>query len=224
MELAKLPPPNPASPATTSMTPNGVSALAYRAREGLRQAYLQVHLGQLDTEDQQCRATVDRLGAWTRNGLSKRETAQVEAHLDGCDRCRALAAELADVNGALRSIIAPLVLGGNVFGWTADEATSFAVLDAFVDAGGTMIDTADVYSAWVPGHRGGESESVIGAWLKRSGKRDRVQIAITSARPGALLGWIADLERAGILVDTLAVTNNGDQTVAVQMTLKARGI
>ena len=60
--------------------------------------------------------------------------------------------------------IAPLALGGNVFGWTADEATSFAVLDAFVDAGGTMIDTADVYSAWVPGHQGGESETVIGRY------------------------------------------------------------
>ena len=79
--------------------------------------------------------------------------------------------------GATELEIAPLVLGGNVFGWTADPATSFAVLDAFVDAGGTMIDTADVYSAWVPGHRGGESESVIGAWLKQSAKRDRVLIA-----------------------------------------------
>jgi aryl-alcohol dehydrogenase-like predicted oxidoreductase len=73
--------------------------------------------------------------------------------------------------------LAPLVLGGNVFGWTADKATSFAVLDAFVAGGGTMIDTADVYSAWVPGHKGGESESMIGEWLKTSGKRDKVQIA-----------------------------------------------
>lgn len=73
--------------------------------------------------------------------------------------------------------LAPLVLGGNVFGWTADEATSFAVLDAFVDAGGTMIDTADVYSAWVPGHQGGESESVIGRWLQQSGRREQVLIA-----------------------------------------------
>lgn len=79
--------------------------------------------------------------------------------------------------GATDLEIAPLVLGGNVFGWTADEATSFALLDAFVDAGGTMIDTADVYSAWVPGHQGGESEGVIGRWLTASGKRDRVQIA-----------------------------------------------
>ncbi|MDA4832997.1 aldo/keto reductase, partial [Enterobacter hormaechei] len=58
--------------------------------------------------------------------------------------------------------ITPLVLGGNVFGWTADRAASFAVLDAFVEGGGTMIDTADVYSAWVDGHRGGESETMIG--------------------------------------------------------------
>ena len=73
--------------------------------------------------------------------------------------------------------ITPLVLGGNVFGWTADQARSFAVLDAFVAGGGVMIDTADVYSAWVPGHKGGESETVIGEWLKSSGKRDAVLIA-----------------------------------------------
>ena len=73
--------------------------------------------------------------------------------------------------------IAPLVLGGNVFGWTADRDASFAVLDAFVAGGGTMIDTADVYSAWAPGHRGGESETMIGEWLKASGKRDDVLIA-----------------------------------------------
>ena len=72
--------------------------------------------------------------------------------------------------------IAPLVLGGNVLGWTADEAASFAVLDAFVDQGGDAIDTADVYSAWAPGHEGGESERVIGKWLKQSGKRNQVVI------------------------------------------------
>lgn len=72
--------------------------------------------------------------------------------------------------------IAPLMLGGNVFGWTADEKTSFAVLDSYVDQGGDSIDTADVYSSWVPGHEGGESERVIGAWLNASGKRDKVTI------------------------------------------------
>ncbi len=72
--------------------------------------------------------------------------------------------------------IAPLVLGGNVFGWTADEPTSFAILDAFVDAGFNAVDTADVYSRWSPGGAGA-SERVIGAWLKASGKRDKVVIA-----------------------------------------------
>jgi aryl-alcohol dehydrogenase-like predicted oxidoreductase len=71
--------------------------------------------------------------------------------------------------------IAPLVLGGNVFGWTADEKTSFALLDAFVAGGGNAIDTADVYSAWVPGHEGGgQSETVIGKWLTQRGRRDDV--------------------------------------------------
>jgi aryl-alcohol dehydrogenase-like predicted oxidoreductase len=73
--------------------------------------------------------------------------------------------------------VLPLNLGGNVFGWTADEATSHAVLDAFSDAGGTFIDTADAYSAWVDGNSGGESESVIGSWLRRRGRRDVVVIA-----------------------------------------------
>ena len=73
--------------------------------------------------------------------------------------------------------VAPLAFGGNVFGWTADASTSFALLDAFVDAGFNLIDTADVYSRWVEGHRGGESETLIGKWLKRSGKRAAVVIA-----------------------------------------------
>jgi aryl-alcohol dehydrogenase-like predicted oxidoreductase len=70
-----------------------------------------------------------------------------------------------------------LVLGGNVFGWTAGGEEGFFILDRFAEAGGTMIDTADVYSAWVPGHKGGESETYIGEWLKRRGKRDDVLIA-----------------------------------------------
>jgi len=72
---------------------------------------------------------------------------------------------------------APLALGGNVFGWTADEPTSFAILDRFVESGFNLIDTANTYSTWVPGHKGGESETIIGNWLKKSGKRDRVLIA-----------------------------------------------
>lgn len=67
--------------------------------------------------------------------------------------------------------VSPLCLGGNVFGWTANEAASFQVLDALVSAGLNFVDTADVYSVWVPGHRGGESETIIGNWLKRGARR-----------------------------------------------------
>ena len=73
--------------------------------------------------------------------------------------------------------IAPLMFGGNVFGWTADEAMSFKLLDGFVAAGLNAIDTADVYSKWVPGHKGGESETVVGNWLKARGGRDKVVLA-----------------------------------------------
>ncbi|MGE7137354.1 aldo/keto reductase [Luteibacter sp. NPDC031894] len=73
--------------------------------------------------------------------------------------------------------VAPLAFGGNVFGWSVDEARSFDLLDAFVDHGFNLIDTADVYEAWVPGNEGGESETIIGNWLARSGKRDQVVIA-----------------------------------------------
>jgi aryl-alcohol dehydrogenase-like predicted oxidoreductase len=74
--------------------------------------------------------------------------------------------------------VAPLAFGGNVFGWSADQATSFRLLDAFVDAGFNLVDTADMYSIWAPGHRGGESETIIGAWLAANpGKRRRVVIA-----------------------------------------------
>jgi aryl-alcohol dehydrogenase-like predicted oxidoreductase len=73
--------------------------------------------------------------------------------------------------------VSPICLGGNVFGWTADEPTSFAMLDAFVGAGFNFIDTADVYSRWVPGHKGGESETVLGNWFKRSGNRKKVILA-----------------------------------------------
>lgn len=97
--------------------------------------------------------------------------------------------------------VAPLALGGNVFGWTADEQTSFRILDAFVDAGGTMIDTADVYSVWVEGHRGGESETVIGNWLKRDpAKRDKVIIA---TKVGYLGGKIVDGEYQAALSASL---------------------
>ncbi|MFI7044388.1 aldo/keto reductase [Streptosporangium sandarakinum] len=82
----------------------------------------------------------------------------------------------------------PLCLGGNVFGWTAGREDSFAVLDAYAEAGGNFVDTADVYSAWVPGHSGGESETIIGEWLDARGNRDRIVLAtkvgMLGSRPG----------------------------------------
>ncbi|HEY3929173.1 MAG TPA: aldo/keto reductase [Candidatus Koribacter sp.] len=79
--------------------------------------------------------------------------------------------------------VGALALGGNVFGWTADEATSFKLLDAFVDTDLNLIDTADSYSTWVAGHKGGESESILGHWFKRSGKRDKVVLATKVGSP-----------------------------------------
>lgn len=94
--------------------------------------------------------------------------------------------------------VAPIVFGGNVFGWTADEKTSFQLLDAFFDAGFNAIDTADVYSAWVPGHQGGESEAIIGKWLKSgSVKRDdaviitKVGFDNNERKTGLSADWIA---------------------------------
>ena len=81
--------------------------------------------------------------------------------------------------------VAPLGLGGNVFGWSADEKTSFAVLDAFVASGFNLIDTADVYSTWVPGHQGGESETIIGSWMKARGNRANI---VLTTKVGSEMG------------------------------------
>jgi len=90
--------------------------------------------------------------------------------------------------------VAPLMFGGNVFGWTADERTSFSILDAFVDHGLNFIDTADVYSAWIDGHVGGESETIIGKWFRESGKRDKIVLATKVG----MLGTRAGLSAANI--------------------------
>ncbi|MGI9539638.1 MAG: aldo/keto reductase [Miltoncostaeaceae bacterium] len=87
--------------------------------------------------------------------------------------------------------VSTLCLGGNVFGWSADPDTSFAVLDAYVAAGGNFIDTADVYSAWAPGNRGGESEEILGRWLSADGNQDRVVVATK-------VGWEAEGHPSGL--------------------------
>ncbi len=130
--------------------------------------------------------------------------------------------------------IAPLVLGGNVFGWTADKAASFAVLDAFVAGGGTMIDTADMYSSWVDGHEGGESETMIGDWLRTSGRRDDVLIAtkvgmlpgeggekLQPARIAAAAE--ASLKRLGTDRIDLYYAHQDDDTVSQEAVLEAFG-
>lgn len=93
--------------------------------------------------------------------------------------------------------VAPLAFGGNVFGWTADEKTSFNLLDAFTEAGFNLVDTADNYSHWAPGNKGGESETIIGKWLRQSGKRHKVVIATKVG--GAFPGGKKDLSKKYIL-------------------------
>lgn len=129
--------------------------------------------------------------------------------------------------------IAPVVFGGNVFGWTADEKTSFALLDRFFEAGFNCIDTADVYSAWVDGHEGGESESVIGRWLKRgSVPRDKAVIVTKvgfdnrGEKTGLSKGWIeqaidASLRRLGTDYVDLYLAHKPDLDVPIEETLEA---
>jgi aryl-alcohol dehydrogenase-like predicted oxidoreductase len=117
--------------------------------------------------------------------------------------------------------VTPLVLGGNVFGWTADEAASFAILDAFIAQGGNAIDTADGYSYWVPGHQGGESETVIGKWLARRGRRDDVLICTKVgwwekrkglARQNIIDGCEDSLRRLGVETIDLYWLHRDDET------------
>ena len=128
--------------------------------------------------------------------------------------------------------VSPICLGGNVFGWTTDEATSFGLLDAWVDAGLNFIDTADVYSRWVPGHRGGESETIIGKWLKRSGKRNRIVLATKVGKPmgDAMVGLApayirsaveASLKRLQTDVIDLYQSHDDDTSVPLADTLGA---
>jgi aryl-alcohol dehydrogenase-like predicted oxidoreductase len=126
--------------------------------------------------------------------------------------------------------VQPLALGGNVFGWSLDEAASFRVLDAFVDAGLDLIDTADVYPAWVPGNQGGESEAIIGRWLAQGGRRDKVVIATKVAKwdhrkglsPANIQAAADDsLRRLGIDVIDLYFAHEDDPSVPLEETLGA---
>ena len=130
--------------------------------------------------------------------------------------------------------VAPLCLGGNVFGWTADEEASFALLNGFVEAGFNFIDTADVYSKWAPGHHGGESEMIIGDWLKRRGKRGDVIIAtkvgseMGPTKKGLSKAYIAravedSLRRLGTDYIDLYQSHRDDEATPIEETLEAYG-
>ena len=125
--------------------------------------------------------------------------------------------------------VSPLCLGGNVFGWTADEADSFAVLDAFVAAGGNFIDTANSYSAWVPGNKGGESETIIGNWMTARGNRDSVIVATKvghdrNLRPDVILeGAKRSLERLQTDHIDLYFMHNDDADTPFEESLGAFG-
>jgi aryl-alcohol dehydrogenase-like predicted oxidoreductase len=128
--------------------------------------------------------------------------------------------------------IAPLALGGNVFGWTIDQPTSFKVLDAFVDSGFDLIDTANVYSTWVPGNQGGESETIIGNWLQSTGKRDKIVLATKVGMPmgdgskglrmdGILRSAEASLKRLKTGVIDLYFSHQDDPETPLDETLSA---
>lgn len=128
--------------------------------------------------------------------------------------------------------VVPLMLGGNVFGWTIDEPTSFRILDAFVDRGFNFIDTADVYSRWLPGNHGGESETIIGNWLKQSGKRDRIVLAtkvgmdLGDGKKGLSRQYIleaveASLKRLQTDYIDLYQSHKDDESTPIQETLEA---
>ncbi len=137
--------------------------------------------------------------------------------------------------GATGLEIAPLALGGNVFGWTADVATSLSLIDRFVERGFSLVDTADVYSTWVEGHVGGESESIIGTWLKRGGARDKIVIATKVgmdmkafgkglSKAHVLRSAEASLERLGVECIDLYQAHIDDTTVPLEETLEAFAI
>jgi aryl-alcohol dehydrogenase-like predicted oxidoreductase len=129
-------------------------------------------------------------------------------------------------------MVSPLCFGGNVFGWTADERTSFSLLDAWIDAGFNFVDTADVYSRWAPGHTGGESESVIGRWVRQGGRRSKLLIATKvgndmgegriGLKPPRIREAVeASLRRLHIECIDLYQAHRDDETTPLEATLEA---
>jgi len=159
------------------LRPNAVAALAYRAREGLRQAFLQAHVSGCD--DEACRETVARLGGWTRDRLSTGDAAKVEAHLASCRRCRQVAAELEEVNGGLRGLLAPLLLGGS--SGASGVALSAGAVGAAAGSAGAV--SAGAVSAGAVS-AGAVSAGAVSAGAVSGG-------AAGAVAGGSVLGWLA---------------------------------
>jgi RNA polymerase sigma factor (sigma-70 family) len=200
------------------MSANSVSALAYRAREGLRQAYLQMHLA--DTAGETCRWTTERLGAHVRGGLAKRDAAKVEEHLDECPRCAAVYLELVEVNSNLRGIIAPLLLGAAATGYLASSGGTAAgagflgvLVGRVKDAvGGNVAASAGVAAATVV------TVGAVVAAVTLGGGGDRgdvTGVAIESTEPGGQLpgaGPDSSDQAPGLTSPTLSSGVNSDAT------------
>lgn len=181
------------SPAATGellgLSPNAVTSLAYRAREGLRESYLQAHLSR--TEPERCRAVVGDLGAWTRDGLSRRERTVIDEHLAACDDCRALAAELAEVNSGMRALLAPVLLGGAALGYLAllGPATSIAKVGLLTGVAGGGGDSGSGSTPGSSGTGGGSGAGVAAGAVAGAA-------AVGAAVAGGPLGLLTRVPKA----------------------------
>ncbi len=196
------------------LTPNGVSALAYRAREGLRQAYLQVHL--TSPNGQRCRTTVERLGAWTRKGLARRDARRVEGHLSDCPQCRALADELLDVNSGLRGVIAPLVLGmpfvAGYLGLTAKSASAAAAGATAAVSAGTSAATGSAPASGAGASGAGASGAgASGAGVVEPGAIARLA-HLSNVGAGQIAAGAAAAAVVGAVVATLLLGSGDNNT------------
>jgi RNA polymerase sigma factor (sigma-70 family) len=211
------------------LTSNGVSAMAYRAREGLRKAYLQAHVA--DNPSERCRAATAKLGSWTRSGLSRHENIQVEAHLDKCVGCRTLAAELADVNGALRGVVAPLVLGIGTAGYLAAGAGKAAAA-ASIAAGssssvvpwlGAAASTAALVVAVATGVSPSEGTISPSAVAEPPALSTNIQTSVQATTPSGQTGPATPSATAGATTPpvTTAAEPGGPGSVAPRGTTNA---
>jgi len=200
------------------LRPNAVAALAYRAREGLRQAFLQAHVTGCD--DDGCRYAVARLGSWTRERLASGDAAKVDAHLSSCRRCRQVAAELAEVNSGLRGLLAPLLVGGAASGWLASlvrdsagtastAASSAGAAGAAASIGGGSAGAAGPALSAGTLSAGAASAGAAGA----AGASGSVGGA-ASVAGGSVLGWLAGAHAGPAAAVLTAVVVGGTAVAA----------